>query len=78
MKDSIEILVGAITVIGALWQVARGYQSIYNAIDKQNDLVMQRIVDLERSFLLAETENKSTLKRIESMIELLDLYRVSS
>jgi hypothetical protein len=77
MKENLEILVGSIAVIGTLWQIARGYQSIYDAIDKQNNLVVQRIVELEKSFLVAEAQNYEKLKRIENMIELLDMYRVS-
>lgn len=73
MKYFIEALVSATVLLTFLWQIAKGYQSIYDAIDERDDKLNARIFELEKQFEIHEVECSQSLKRIEFF-----LSRISS
>jgi hypothetical protein len=73
MKYFIEALVSATVLLTFLWQIAKGYQDIYNAIDQRDDKLNARIFELEKQFEIHEVECAESLKRIELL-----LTRISS
>jgi hypothetical protein len=68
MKYFIETAVSAIAVVGFLWQIAKGYQAIYEAIDQKNDMLSHRIFELEKQLEIHEVECSESLKRIELLV----------
>lgn len=68
MKHFIETFVSAIAIVGFLWQIAKGYQAIYEAIDQKDDALALRIFELEKKLEVHEVECSETLKRIELMV----------
>lgn len=73
MKHFLEALVSAIALLSFLWQIAKGYQAIYDAIDERDDKLNARIAELDKQFEIHEIECSESLKRIEFL-----LTRISS
>lgn len=68
MKYFVETLVSATVLLTFLWQIAKGYQAIYDAIDQRDDELKARIFELEKQFEIHEVECSESLKRIESLL----------
>jgi hypothetical protein len=68
MRIFIETFVSAIAIIGFFWQIVKGYQAIYEAIDQKDDALALRIFELEKNLEIHEIECSESLKRIEFLV----------
>lgn len=73
MKEFLEHAAGIIAVAGFLWQLAKGHQAIYQAIDEKNEQLENQLFDLEKRFCMHEVECAEALKRIEQGISSLQI-----